>query len=156
ADARQVVDVARALVHHVESLHALGIVHGALHERNVIVERDGGVRLTHVSPLLHSDPDQDVAALLRLLRLLGFSAALERLPSGQPVQLHAVRAALGAWSKLRFAEGDSGQSSSSAQPGASATAQTEEENRWRRASLLAALAVALAGAAIAFVLWRLA
>jgi serine/threonine protein kinase len=52
----------------VESLHALGIVHGALHERNIIVSPDGQIRLTHISPLLYSDPAEDVAAIAKLFR----------------------------------------------------------------------------------------
>ena len=39
----------------VQTLHALGIVHGAIHARNIIIDEFGRVRLTHVSPLLFSD-----------------------------------------------------------------------------------------------------
>jgi hypothetical protein len=55
----------------VESLHALGIVHGALHERNVLVRPDGRVILTHISPLLYNDPEVDRDAVRELLERLG-------------------------------------------------------------------------------------
>ncbi|HEY7087146.1 MAG TPA: hypothetical protein VH518_03595, partial [Tepidisphaeraceae bacterium] len=48
-------------------LHAHGIVHGALHARNIIVDRDGKLHLTHVSPLLYGDPEQDEHAVQELL-----------------------------------------------------------------------------------------
>ena len=63
--------VARELVSHVETLHALGIVHGALHERNVIVMPSGKVKLTHVSPLLYNDEAVDAEALATLLKQIG-------------------------------------------------------------------------------------
>jgi hypothetical protein len=47
----------------VETLHSHGIVHGALHGRNIIVDGRGGVHVTHVSPLLHGDESVDFAAL---------------------------------------------------------------------------------------------
>ncbi len=55
----------------VESLHTLGIVHGAIHERNVLIRSDGRVMLTHISPLLYSDPQVDLEAMQRLLEKLG-------------------------------------------------------------------------------------
>ena len=63
---RDVWVVARELILAIESLHARGIVHGAIHERNVIVERSREVRLTHVSPLLYTDPADDAVALFAL------------------------------------------------------------------------------------------
>lgn len=51
----------------VESLHGRGIVHGAIHERNVIVENLRQVRLTHVSPLLYAEPAEDVTDVLDML-----------------------------------------------------------------------------------------
>ena len=43
---------ARELVMAVDLLHMQGIVHGALIGSNVIIVPAGGVRLTHISPLL--------------------------------------------------------------------------------------------------------
>jgi tRNA A-37 threonylcarbamoyl transferase component Bud32 len=49
--------LSREVVLAVQSLHAAGIVHGAIHAGNVILDdADGDVRLTHVSPLLYNDP----------------------------------------------------------------------------------------------------
>jgi hypothetical protein len=59
-------DVARA----VESLHAHGLVHGAIHARNVILTRDRRVRLTHVSPLLYDDPRDDTIATIEMFESL--------------------------------------------------------------------------------------
>ena len=56
----------REVRHLVEALHAHGMVHGAIHPRNVIVDDRGVVRLTHVSPLLFSDPGIDLAALEKM------------------------------------------------------------------------------------------
>jgi hypothetical protein len=60
--------VARELVLAVAGLHSQGIVHGAVHGRNVIIDPRGRVRLTHVSPLLYNDPAEDAAGVLALLR----------------------------------------------------------------------------------------
>lgn len=51
----------------VEQIHAHGIVHGAIHANNVIIDLQGRVRMTHISPLLYSDPEQDNEALHELL-----------------------------------------------------------------------------------------
>ncbi|MEA2708669.1 MAG: hypothetical protein QOF78_1270 [Phycisphaerales bacterium] len=59
--------MSREVVLAVQSLHAAGIVHGAIHSRNVIVDDAGQVRLTHVSPLLYSDPDHDAADVVAML-----------------------------------------------------------------------------------------
>lgn len=60
--------IARDLVLTIESLHAGGIVHGALKPTNVIVDRDEArVRVTHVSPLLHNDPQKDADAIVQML-----------------------------------------------------------------------------------------
>ena len=53
----------REVRHVVEMLHSHGIIHGALHARNIIIDDCGGVHLMHVSPLLFSDPQIDAAAL---------------------------------------------------------------------------------------------
>jgi hypothetical protein len=52
----------------VESLHAAGIVHGAIHERNVIVQHDATVKLTHVCPLLWTEQSNDVQDVLAMLQ----------------------------------------------------------------------------------------
>jgi hypothetical protein len=59
--------IAREVILAIESLHAAGIVHGAIHERNVIVLRDGTVKLTHVSPLLWTETGNDVQDAIAML-----------------------------------------------------------------------------------------
>jgi hypothetical protein len=61
----------------VDALHEIGIVHGNIHGRNIIVRPDRQVWLTHVSPYLYTDPNADIGAVIELLRQAG-----ERLPSG--------------------------------------------------------------------------
>ncbi len=65
---RWLLGMAREVVAAVESLHALGIVHGGLHERNILIDEFGAVRLTHISPLLYDAPAEDAAAVFTVLR----------------------------------------------------------------------------------------
>lgn len=74
---QQLSVIARELVLSVDALHGQGIIHGAIHGRNVILTPDGQVRLTHVSPLLYNDPAEDVSRLVKLLR-----DVMARRPSG--------------------------------------------------------------------------
>ena len=62
--------LAREVVLAVQSLHAAGIVHGAIHGGNVILDDSSEVRLTHVSPLLYSDTDHDAADVVAMLDAL--------------------------------------------------------------------------------------
>jgi hypothetical protein len=64
---RDFLVLARELALEVEMLHARGIVHGTLKPSNVIVTADRRTVLTHVSPLLYSDPADDVQAVISLL-----------------------------------------------------------------------------------------
>lgn len=64
--ALEVEQLAREVRLAVAALHAHGIVHGALHARNIIIDPRGQVHLTHVSPLLYSDPAEDERAVERL------------------------------------------------------------------------------------------
>jgi hypothetical protein len=66
--ARELLVLAGEIILHVESLHMQGIVHGSVVGGNVIVGPDGSVRLTHISPLLYSEPVADIEAVVVLLR----------------------------------------------------------------------------------------
>src|SRR5262249_15775107 len=44
---------------------------------NIIIDPDGQVHLTHVSPLLYNDPAQDTAAVVNLLRQLSAPTVTE-------------------------------------------------------------------------------
>jgi serine/threonine protein kinase len=50
----------------VDSLHAAGVVHGAIHGKNVIIDERGGAHLTHISPLLFHDVAIDQRAFARI------------------------------------------------------------------------------------------
>jgi serine/threonine protein kinase len=65
--------LARELRLLVQAVHAHGIVHGGIHARNVIIDPQGMVHLTHVSPLLYSDPAQDDRALDELFQRCGIA-----------------------------------------------------------------------------------
>ena len=62
-----VATLADALRIAVEALHDLGIVHGNLHGRNIIIRPDGQLWLTDISPYLYSDPKDDINAIARLI-----------------------------------------------------------------------------------------
>ncbi len=76
------VRLARALEHAVAGMHLLGMVHGAIHGRNVIVDDAGKLWLIDPSPLLHDDPSVDLRAVERLrgTRNAGGVAADRRPP----------------------------------------------------------------------------
>jgi hypothetical protein len=64
-DAETLVASLRDAALAIEAMHGLGIVHGAVHERNIFVQAPG-VLLTHASPLLWDDPAADEQAFLLL------------------------------------------------------------------------------------------
>jgi hypothetical protein len=76
---------ARELLLTIESLHALGIVHGALHAGNIILDARHRVRLTHVSPLLYDDPADDVRATVQTLAEIVRRRQWENSPLGRAV-----------------------------------------------------------------------
>jgi hypothetical protein len=136
----------------VDLLHMQGIVHGAVHAGNVIVSPGASVRLTHVSPLLYDDPDQDADAVLAMVESavslrggenssLGWllARAREERPG-----LRALAARLAALVESRELE-DAG--------GGDAEAK---DQRPRRTALYAAAVVAMLGVAAGVVAWRLA
>jgi len=60
----------------VAAMHSHGIVHGAIHARNVIIDSRGRVCLTHISPLLYSDPADDIREVERLAARMGFMSRI--------------------------------------------------------------------------------
>jgi serine/threonine protein kinase len=81
ADAGNLDILKREIALAVRVLHATGIVHGAIHGRNIIIDRVGKVRLTHISPLLYDDPASDERELKAAVGL-----PEETLPSGAPAE----------------------------------------------------------------------
>ena len=74
---RDLLLMAREIILAVEALHARGIVHGAIHGRNVIVDEHGKPKLTHVSPLLYSEPRHDLHSITALFNGLAESRGEE-------------------------------------------------------------------------------
>src|SRR2546421_4418244 len=66
--ARDATALMRELALEVEAFHAAGLVHGALGNDTVLVDRAGRIRLTGVSPLLYHDQAVDESALRKMLR----------------------------------------------------------------------------------------
>jgi hypothetical protein len=121
--------IASQIVVHVEALHGLGIVHGAIHGRNVIVRPDGGVMLTHVSPLLYHEEGVDVEAVKDLLGEMEFEASHQ---SSLKELMGVIRP------ENQVDEGD-------------AAPEGEYLRRW---ALIGAIVAAIVGASVAWVLWR--
>lgn len=84
--ARLLATAARDLVLAVEAMHRQGIVHGAIRASNVIVTPAGHLRLTHVSPLLYTDPGDDLWGVLNAVE----EAANERPNDAEIPPLQAL------------------------------------------------------------------
>ena len=146
---RDLLLLARELILSVNSLHMQGIVHGGLVGSNVIVNDDGLVRLTHISPLLYTDMSVDVDSVRLLLEHAVESRGETALPLGQLVaeanrdrmQLRQLGAKVGALLESR---------ESPPEP----SAQITEERHIRRRTILAAVVVAVLGVAIGYGVWR--
>jgi hypothetical protein len=142
---RELMVVARELVLAVEMLHTRGIVHGAVKGANAIVGTDGRVVITHVSPLLYTEPGDDVRAVLTVLGELVESRGETGSPLGrllgQAVEdegatLRRLAARIGALLDVRESE-----------PGVEREDRTEGR-RIRRRALAGAAATAALGIAV--------
>jgi hypothetical protein len=142
--------LARELVLTVESLHLQGIVHGAIHGRNVIIAPDGSVRLTHISPLLYDDRAEDAQAILETINSVLDARNERHTPLGMllaeagetkmPLRTLATRLAVLADAR-----------DSTYEPAAHVE---RRERRIRKRAIFAAFVVALVGFAIAYEVWR--
>lgn len=144
----ELLNLARELALAVDALHGQGIVHGALVESNVILSRDGTLRLIHISPLLYSDMAVDVECVISMLQevvgqrgdrdpaLGGLleEAARERL------SLRPLAARIAALLEARAA--------------ASVPSAAQEEKHIRRRTVLAAGIAALFALVLAYGIWR--
>jgi len=126
----RLVEMASQILMHVESLHALGIVHGAIHWRNVIVMPGGGVKLTQVSPLLYHDEMVDVEALKELMGEMGFDVGEQ---SSLKEMAERIRPREEERSEMNFAK------------------EGEHLRRW---ALIGAIVAAAIGAGVAWMLWK--
>ena len=140
----------RDLVVGIEGIHALGIVHGQLHSRNVFIG-NGTLHLTHFSELLYTDPAEDAQALVQLIRLLLATRGEETSPLAQFADraeretppLPQIRLALGGLIDGRDVQTPT--------PPAAAAELTP-----RGRSTTGAIVVALLGVLIAWALWQFA
>jgi hypothetical protein len=142
---RDLLLTARELILAVESLHARGIVHGAIHGRNVLVDAAGKLKLTHVSPLLYTDPQHDLEAVAKLFGEL----AARRGEAGSPLEnlaseaqerdgtLRSMRTRAASLIDLRRDE-------------ASDAVEAEGDIRRRRRSRLGAVAAVLLGLVLSY------
>jgi tRNA A-37 threonylcarbamoyl transferase component Bud32 len=80
---RELLQLSRELVVLIESLHAGGIVHGAITGENVIIDSSRRLRLTHISPLLFNDPRHDAESVTGLLEKTISTRREDELPLGQ-------------------------------------------------------------------------
>ena len=83
--------LAQELTRHIHALHALGLVHGAIKSGNIIVT-DHGIKLTDFSPLLFTDPSDDLIALRNLVQqeVPDTSPVLEDDPRSTGIRLRAI------------------------------------------------------------------
>jgi serine/threonine protein kinase len=82
-------DLAQELMRIVEHFHGTGLVHGALHSGNVLVDPSGWIKLIDVSPLLFLDPRRDEQAVMHLCRNPGKGS--NPSPSAQQISPPRVR-----------------------------------------------------------------
>ena len=80
---RELLQLSRDLILLVESLHASGIVHGAITAGNVVVDPSRRLRLTHISPLLYADPRHDAKGVTTLLEETVAARRENELPLGR-------------------------------------------------------------------------
>jgi len=80
---RDLAAAGRELALALDLLHMQGIVHGSIGGGNVIVAPAGAVRLTHVSPLLYTDPGPDAEAVVHLLESAVAARGEAESPLGQ-------------------------------------------------------------------------
>jgi len=146
---RRQLRLARELVLTVATLHARGIVHGAIHAGNIIVDGAGSMKLTHVSPYLYTEVDQDVAAIIETLLQLAEIAGGADSPLGRlaararedGATLEELHFRLNAAIELRPEEAD-------------ANSVQDCDRRRRVFPLLAALTLCLAAVVAGRALWH--
>jgi serine/threonine protein kinase len=133
------IKLGREILGHVDLLHQLGIVHGALHARNVILMPDGSARLTHISPLLHQDEAEDIKAMGAML-----------LQMGLPVDIASQTRLVDLSRQLRDLSQGAAEGLSQRRRH---LAEAARGRRVRRLSAAGALAAVAAGVVIAWALW---
>ena len=145
----QVLHVARELILAVDALHGQGIVHGSLIGANVIIQPDGAIRLTHISPLLYADMHVDDECVIELLNTTVEERGDLETPLGRLVaeaarerlSLKALGARVATLLEVRA--------------GPAGPVIRDEERHIRRRTFLAAGIVGLLAVAMAYGIWRM-
>jgi len=142
-DAKELRRMCREMILLLQAMHGMGIVHGAAHGRNFIIDHAGKVRLTHVSPLLYDDPVNDAHELIACVK----EAVRERGWEDSELA-KAVSAAEGVDQPLkhlgqRLAAGKS----------AALESRDQDDGRLRKSLVAGAVAAGLAGLAATAILW---
>jgi serine/threonine protein kinase len=145
---RDLLLIARELILGVDSLHMQGIVHGAICGGNIIIPGDGGIRMTHISPLLYTDVAVDVESVRWLLE----HAVERRNEQESPLGKLLADAARDQMPLRTLGTRVAALIESREKPGETQTKR--QERHIRRRTLLAAAMVALLGVAIAYGAWR--
>jgi serine/threonine protein kinase len=138
------IKLMRELALAIESLHARGIVHGAIHDGNVFVDSDGKIRLSDISPLLYHDPAVDERAVIELLR----DAARARTPMSDAI-LQALESLDAQQTNLRELTDTLAALAKPDDPGRIAI--DERPGRLRLRTIVMALALAVVGIASVFI-----
>lgn len=152
---RDLVVLTRDLVLTVDSMHTQGIVHGAIASGNVIVAPGGATRLTHVSPLLYTDPADDVEAIADMLNAVSDARGERAGPLGQLLaELLETKMPLRAFAARLAGLADARDAAGAAALAAATGSVARRERGTRRRALIGAFVVALGGLAVAFSIWH--
>jgi hypothetical protein len=147
---RDLMLLVRELVLTVESLHLQGIVHGSLNGQNAIVTPDGTVRLTHISPLLYTDPTDDAEAIEQSVGLI----LEERGERAGPLGRLLAEASESKMSLRGLASRLAALADSRDVAPIPPSAAAREERRTRKRAVFGALLAAVTGVAVAYTVWH--
>jgi serine/threonine protein kinase len=147
---RDLMLLVRELVLTIESLHLQGIVHGSLNGQNAIVASDGTIRLTHVSPLLYTDPSDDAEAIEQTVGLILEERGERAGPLGRLLaEARESKMSLRGLASRLAALADS-RDVAPIPPSAAA----REERRTRKRAVFGAFLAAVMGVAVAYTVWH--
>ena len=145
--ARELLVLAREIILHVESLHMQGIVHGSVIGSNIIIDSDGAVCLTHISPLLYTEPAADVESVIELLRI----AVAGREESQSPLGLLLEEAGVQKMNLRTLGSRVAALLEAGARP---LDLEPVREKRQRARTLIEILLVAVLGIALGYGVWH--
>jgi tRNA A-37 threonylcarbamoyl transferase component Bud32 len=150
---RELAVVCRELILTVDSLHLQGLVHGSIKGGNIIVARDRSVRMTHVSPLLYTDPSEDASDVVEM-----FNEAIKRRGEEETPLGRVISEAMAAdWTDARTVLRKLGTRLATLVETRELPPPTvdpdEDDPAPRRRSMAGAILVLLLGLAVGYVVW---